>query len=238
MVSAEKNGPARLVVVDDHDLVRSGLKALLSGRPEFEVVGEAANGLGALALCRRVRPDLVLMDVRMPEMDGLAATREIKRQFGGDVSVLILTTYENEDYLLEALRAGAAGYVLKDAPEQQLLTAIRKLLDGEPTLNRSLSTKLLQRLATEVREPPAEPRPAQRKPRPADLPEPLTPRELEVLGLLALGHTNRKIAKELVISLGTAKNHVEHIRTKLGASDRTQAVVRALELEIISLPNR
>lgn len=222
--------PARLVVVDDHDLVRSGLKALLSAQEGLEVAGEAANGREALEVCRRLRPDLALMDVRMPEMDGLAATREIKRRFP-EISVLILTTYENEDYLLEAIRAGAAGYVLKDAPERNLITAIRKVLDGEPTLNRRMATELLRRLAAETEGPLLEPRTA-------DLPEPLTPRELEVLRLLALGHTNRKIAGELVISLGTAKNHVEHIRQKLGASDRTQAVVRALEFGLITLPGR
>jgi DNA-binding NarL/FixJ family response regulator len=230
MVSTTTNRPARLVVVDDHDLVRSGLKALLSTQEGLTIVGEAANGREALDLCGRVRPDLVLMDVRMPDMDGLAATREIKLRFN-DVSVLILTTYENEDYLLEAIRAGAAGYVLKDASEQQLVTAIRRVLEGEPALNRDLATELLWRLATKAPE-----RLTEREP--ADLPEPLTPRELEVLRLLALGHTNRQVAKELVISLGTSKNHVEHIRVKLGASDRTQAVVRALELGLITLPAR
>jgi DNA-binding NarL/FixJ family response regulator len=230
MVSTTTNRPARIVVVDDHDLVRSGLKALLSTQEGLTIVGEAANGREALDLCGRVRPDLVLMDVRMPGMDGLAATREIKRRFN-DVSVLILTTYENEDYLLEAIRAGAAGYVLKDASEQQLVTAIRRVLEGEPALNRDLATELLWRLATKAPE-----RLTEREP--ADLPEPLTPRELEVLRLLALGHTNRQVAKELVISLGTSKNHVEHIRVKLGASDRTQAVVRALELGLITLPAR
>jgi DNA-binding NarL/FixJ family response regulator len=230
MVSTTTNRPARLVVVDDHDLVRSGLKALLSTQEGLTIVGEAANGREALDLCGRVRPDLVLMDVRMPEMDGLAATREIKRHFN-DVSVLILTTYENEDYLLEAIRAGAAGYVLKDASEQQLVTAIRRVLEGESALNRDLATELLWRLAKKAPEWLTEREPA-------DLPEPLTPRELEVLRLLALGHTNRQVAKELVISLGTSKNHVEHIRVKLGASDRTQAVVRALELGLITLPDR
>ena len=230
IVSTTTNTPARLVVVDDHELVRSGLRALLSTQKGLTVVGEAANGREALALCRRARPDLVLMDVRMPEMDGLAATREIKRRFN-EVSVLILTTYENEDYLLEAIRAGAAGYVLKDATEQQLVTAIRRVLEGESALNRKLATTLLQRLAMEAPE-----RLSKRVF--SDLPEPLTPRELEVLRLLALGHTNRQVAEELVISLGTAKNHVEHIRVKLGSSDRTQAVVRALELGLITLPAR
>lgn len=230
MAETGRSGPARLIVVDDHDLVRSGLKGLLSDQEDFEVVGEAANGREAVELCRLMRPDLVVMDVRMPEMDGLSATREIGRRFE-EVSVLLLTTYENEDYLLEAIRAGAAGYVLKDAPESQLINAIRKVLDGEPTLNRRLATELLRRLATEVRE--MSPTPKQ-----ADLPEPLTSRELEVLRLLALGYTNRQIAKDLVISLGTVKNHVEHIRAKLGVSDRTQAVVRALEYGIITLPMR
>lgn len=230
MADSGRSGPARLIVVDDHDLVRSGLKGLLSDQEDFEVVGEAANGREAVELCRQMRPDLVVMDVRMPEMDGLSATREIGRRFE-DVSVLLLTTYENEDYLLEAIRAGAAGYVLKDAPESQLINAIRKVLDGEPTLNRRLATELLRRLANEVRDV----FPMQK---PADLPEPLTSRELEVLRLLALGHTNRQIAEELVISLGTVKNHVEHVRAKLGVSDRTQAVVKALEHGIITLPMR
>lgn len=230
MAEAAVNVPARLVLVDDHDLVRSGLKAMLSDQEDFEVIGEATNGREAVELCRLMRPDLVVMDVRMPEMDGLSATREIGQRFD-DVSVLLLTTYENEDYLLEAIRAGAAGFVLKDASESQLITAIRKVLEGEPTLNRRLATELLKRLATEARDPSPQPKPA-------DLPEPLTSRELEVLRLLALGRTNRRIAAELVISLGTVKNHVEHIRAKLGVSDRTQAVVRALEYGIITLPLR
>ena len=145
--------------------------------------------------------------------------------------MLILTTYENEDYLLEAIRAGAAGYVLKDAPEEQLITAIRKALEGESTMSRKLATSLLQRLANET--PKYSPEPAA-----VDLQDPLTPRELEVLQLLALGHTNPQIGKELVISLGTVKNHVEHIRAKLETSDRTQSVVRALELGLITLPSR
>jgi len=230
MFDVERDGPARLVVVDDHNLVRSGLRRLLNDQEGFEVVGEGANGREAVELCRLLRPNLVVMDVRMPEMDGLSATREIGRRFA-DVSVLLLTTYENEDYLLEAIRAGAAGYVLKDAPESQLINAIRKALDGEPTLNRRLATELLRRLANEVRDV----LPMQK---PTDLPEPLTSRELEVLRLLALGYTNRQIAEELVISLGTVKNHVEHIRAKLGVSDRTQAVVKALEHRIITLPMR
>ena len=191
---------------------------MLLGEQDLEVVGEATDGHEALDLCGRLRPDLVLMDVRMPRVDGLAATRSIKRIHPG-ISVLILTMHENEDYLLEAVRAGAAGYVLKDAPETELVTAIRKVLDGETTLNRSLATGLLQRLANETSGSIQ----SRRKLGRAEAPQPLTPRELEVLELVALGRTNREIASDFVISVGTVKNHVEHIIAKLRASDRTQA---------------
>lgn len=228
MVDSVRPQPARLLIVDDHNLVRSGFRALLSGYEEFEIVGEAANGREALVLCGRLNPDLILMDVRMPEMDGLEATREIRRRFC-DIRVLILTTHESEDYLLEAIRAGAAGYVLKDAPEKQLVVAIRKVLEGECALNRNLATKLLGRLAVETQKTALEPDAA-------GLLEPLTPRELEVLQLMAHGYTNRKIAEELVVSLSTVKNHVERVLAKLGTSDRTRAVVRAIELGIVKLP--
>jgi two-component system, NarL family, response regulator DegU len=225
--------PHRLVIVDDHDFVRSGIKVMLAGEPDLEIVGEAEDGQEALALCGRERPDLALMDVRMPGMDGLAATRSIKRSYPR-VSVLILTMHENEDYLFEAIRSGAAGYVLKDAPQNELVTAIRKVLEGETALNRKLATGLLRRLANDVygatmsRRGSGAEHPAQ----------PLTPRELEVLEHVALGKTNKEIAEEFVISVGTVKNHVEHIIAKLGASDRTQAVVQALELGLIGFPER
>lgn len=229
-------GAARLVIVDDHELVRAGLRAMLSAEPDFEIVGEASDGAEALELCRELTPDLVLMDVRMPRMDGLAATREVKQHLSR-VSVLILTVHENQDYMLEAIRAGASGYVLKDAPREQLTTAIRKVLSGESTLNRNLATQLIQRLAFEVYEW-EEPSSANPPPDPerAAILESLTTREREVLELLALGHTNRKIAQTLFISVGTVKNHVEHIFAKLGVSDRTQAVVRAFEFRIITPP--
>ena len=222
---------ARLVIVDDQDFVRASIKLLLSGEHDLEVVGEAANGREALKLCHRTRPDLALMDVRMPEMDGLATTRAIKRRYP-EVSVLILTMHEKQDYLLEAIRAGAAGYVLKDAPERELITAVRKVLEGETTLNRDLATRLLRRLAQETRGSPgglAELGRAQ----PTQL---VTPRELQILELLAQGKTNRDIARDFVISTATVKRHVENITAKLEASDRTQAVVRALELGLITLP--
>lgn len=224
---------ARLVIADDHDFVRSGVRAMLSGEPGLTVVGEAADGQEALELCGRVRPDLVLMDVRMPRMDGLSATRSIKRGFP-KISVVMLTMHESEDYLLEAIKVGAAGYVLKDAPQQALVTAVRKVIEGETALNRELATGLLRRLAKDAQSPTE----AQKRTRRAPPTQPLTPRELEVLGLMALGQTNREIAGEFVLSVGTVKNHVEHIIQKLEASDRTQAVVRSLEIGLIDFPRQ
>jgi DNA-binding NarL/FixJ family response regulator len=165
---------------------------MLSGEADLEIVGVAVDGQEALELCGRERPDLVLMDVRMPRMDGLTATRSIKRSFP-EISVLILTMHENEDYLLEAVKAGAAGYVLKDAPQQELVTAIRKVLEGETTLNRRLATGLLKRLAHDARGAAAPRTEAGR----SGLAHPLTARELEVLQHLALGQTNREIAEDL-----------------------------------------
>ena len=223
--------PARLIVTDDHELVRNGLQRMLAREQDLEVVGEAANGREALELCRRVRPDLVLMDVRMPEMDGLAATRAIKEE-QPSTSVLILTTHENPDYLFEALKAGAAGYVLKDVPKRELISAIRGVLSGESALNQELAARLIQRLASEDRrEAESPPEPKKRQESSLEL---LTPRELEILRELARGLTNPDIARNLVISRGTVKIHVQHIISKLGVSDRTQAVVRALDLGLLS----
>jgi DNA-binding NarL/FixJ family response regulator len=219
----------RLAIIDDQDLAREGLKDMLLDEPDIEVVGEAANGREALLLCSRLHPDLLLMDVRMPEMDGLAATREVKQRYPL-VSVLMVTMHENPDYLLEAMKAGAAGYVLKDAPEEEVIDAVRRVREGESPLDSELAARLIRRLATEGQE-----RGRERSVHDEAILERLTPRELEVLGLMKQGLSNREIAQELVISLGTAKNHVEHIITKLGTSDRTQAVVRALELGILGL---
>ena len=222
----------RLAIVDDHELARASLQNMLSDEPDIEVVGEAANGREALLLCSRLRPDLVLMDVRMPEMDGLAATRELKRRYP-QIGVIMLTMHENPDYLFEALKAGAAGYVLKDAPQEAVVEAVRQVREGESPLDTQLAARLLRRLAAEGERrgflTGAEDRrggfPAQA----------LTRRESEVLGLMKLGKSNRQIAEELAISPGTAKNHVEHIIAKLGVSDRTQAVVKGLELGILGL---
>jgi len=213
--------PARLAIVDDHDLARAGLRGMIAGERGLEIVGEAVNGRQALALCRRLRPDLVLMDVRMPDLDGLVATRAIKQECPG-TSVILVTMHENADYLLEAIKAGAAGYVLKGATKRELVSAVRRVLAGESVLEPDLTSQLLRRLASEPRRdaPP--------------LLQPLTPREREVLRLVARGYTNQEIATELTLSLSTVKTHLEHIIAKLGVSDRTQAAVRAAELGLLS----
>jgi DNA-binding NarL/FixJ family response regulator len=228
----KRSTPARLVLVDDHHLLRRGFRSLLAGEPDLEVIGEASNGREAIELCQRLHPDFVLMDVRMPEMDGLAATREIKHEHP-NIAVLIMSMHENTDYLLEALDAGAAGYVLKDTPAERLISAVRRTLNGESPLNQELAAQLLRRLADERKREPSPKRPEPREsPR-----EPLTPRELEVLGLLATGQTNQQIARTLVISKGTVKVHVERIIRKLNVSDRTQAAVRAIEMGLL-IPKR
>lgn len=219
----------RLAIVDDHELAREGLQDMLVDEPDIEVVGEAADGREAVVLCSRLQPDLVLMDVRMPDMDGLAATREIKRRYPR-TSVLMITMHENPDYLLEALKAGASGYVLKDAPQQEIITAIWQVRSGESPLDPQLAARLLRRLTTTTGKE------SQGLPgRSHGSVEPLSLRELEVLGLVRLGRTNRQIASELNISVGTVRWHVENMITKLGVSDRTQAVVKALELELLEL---
>lgn len=232
-----RSGTARLVIADDHDLVRDGLHLVLSREPDLEVVGEASDGREAVEICRRLSPDMVLMDVRMPDMDGLEATREIKAE-QPSVSVLIVTTYENPDYLFEAVKAGAAGYVLKDASKGELVNAVRRVLGGESPFDQDLAARLLQRLAVESPLPP-EPSPepsarlSVRPNREVWRTGGLTPRELEVLELLAQGKSNPDIAVDLVISRATVKVHVERIIRKLGVSDRTQAVVRGIEMGLI-----
>jgi DNA-binding NarL/FixJ family response regulator len=239
-----------LLIVDDHDAVRASMRDMLSVDPDLRIIAEAANGREAVELCRRVRPDLVLMDVRMPRMDGLKATRAIKQE-NPRTSVLMVTMHENPNFLLEALDAGAAGYVLKDASADQLIDIVRKTLNGESPLDQELAARLLRRLvderkrdlASEPLKPRQTPRGVRRsaeealpEPRHAEVPQPVTTREIEVLELMALGRTNREIAQAFVISPGTAKRHVENIIAKLGVSDRTQAAIRALELGIIPFP--
>ncbi len=218
--------PSRIVVVDDHPLFRSALGRMLDAQSDLEVVGEASDGQEAVALCRRLRPELVLMDVRMPRMDGLEATRAIKGELPRTI-VLVLTALEDPNHLSEALRAGAAGYVLKSAPVAQIIAAVRKVLIGESPLDQEIATRLLMRLAQEApREEGAR--------EGASLPRSLSPRETEVLRLTAQGRTNQQIARALLISVSTVKKHVQSIISKLGVSDRTQAAVRAVELGVLT----
>ena len=222
--------PARILIADDHDLVREGLRAVLSGEADLEVVGEATDGQEAVEMCRSLKPDLVLMDVRMPKSDGLEATREIKEEMPG-VSVVMVTMHENPDYLLEAIRVGAAGYILKDAEGERLVGAVRRTLNGESPLAQELAMQLLMRMVGDTPEDgPSSPEADKRQ---ESIPSGITLREVEVLRLLAQGRTNPEIAQELGISRGTVKIHVQHIIAKLGVSDRTQAAVRAIEVGLL-----
>src|SRR5215203_5659974 len=218
--------PSTLVIVDDHPLFRAAIRQMLGQWPDLEVVGEASDGCESLELCRRLHPELVLMDLSMPNMDGFEATREIKQESPSTI-VLALTAFEEPEYLLKALRAGASGYVLKQMGSQQIVGAIRRVLEGDSPLNQEVAMQLLIRLIGEMKHKESEPRPL--------LPIPLSPREMEVLKLLARGQRNQQIADNLFISMSTVKNHVHHIIEKLGASDRVQAVILAIEYDLISL---
>jgi DNA-binding NarL/FixJ family response regulator len=222
-VKPSKQPTRRLIIADDHELARAGLRSIFQNEAGFEIVGEAINGRQAVDLCNRLNPDLILLDVQMPEMDGMAATRAIKAA-RPSVCVIIVSMHESAEYLLEALRAGAAGYLLKEATRREMITTVRQVLRGETILNGDMAVRALQRLARDV---PSMPEP---------LLQPLTPRESEVLQHIAKGETNREIATALTIAPGTVKIHVERIIAKLGVSDRTQAAVRAIELGLHKLP--
>ena len=229
--------PARILIADDHELVRHGIKHMLGYEKDMEVVGEASNGREVVELCRRLKPDLVLMDVRMPEMNGLEAIRAIKAE-QPEVSVLVISVYRNLDYLLEAIEVGAAGYILKDAPNRRLINAMQRALDGQSPLNQELALQLIRHLASKTAQPVERP-PAPEGGDSASTPPPNTlrpPRELEVLRLLVQGKTNQEIAEDLLISRATVKVHVQHIIAKLGVSDRTQAIVRAFKVGLMHPP--
>ena len=236
-------GPSRILIADDHPLFRCAIRQTLERHSDFEVVAEAASGQQALELCRRLRPQLVLMDLRMPEMDGVAATHAIKKELP-ETLVLILTAVDESRDLSDSLEAGAAGYILKDAPSAQITQAVLRVLAGESVLNGELAMRLLMSLMNRgshkeagdrTRRPPdsstAERPPGERGSRSNS--DTLSPREIEVLELVVRGQTNQQISCTLSISVSTVKRHVRHISAKLEVSDRVQAAVRAVELGLL-----
>ena len=211
-----------VLVVDDHQVVREGIRGMLSTDNGIRVVGEAATGREALEVARKLRPRVVLMDIQMPDMDGLTATRTVKEELP-TISVLMFTVHDDPNYLFEAVKCGAAGYVLKDSSRDELIQAIYTVAGGGSLLDPSLTSQLLRRLASEVKPSSAAGAPVER----------LTRREMEVLQLVAQGLTNKEIADRLVVSVETVKTHITHIMDKLEASDRTQAAVRAVALGLL-----
>ncbi len=223
MTSSSKiQSPAiRVLIVDDQALFREGLRTLLSVQADIDVVGEAGDGIEAIQECARLKPDVVLMDMLMPRLDGVETTRRLHAEHT-DCRVIILTTFDDDEYVFDGLRAGALGYLLKDAPSEKLLEAIRAAARGESFLQPSVAAKVVAEFSRLADHPPGE-----------ELIEPLSEREREVLQLLSSGASNREIAEALVIAQGTVKNHVTSILGKLGVRDRTQAAIKARELGLI-----
>jgi DNA-binding NarL/FixJ family response regulator len=209
-------GPIRLLVADDHPVVRDGLRAMLATQPDMELVGEAATGTQAVERARALRPDVVLMDLQMPELDGPAAITTLQEQ-APQVRVLVLTTFGTDADITRAVEAGATGYLLKDAPREQLFAAIRAAARGEAVLSPSVATRVLGRMRAPVEEA-------------------LSPRELEILGAVARGLSNKDIGRQLYVSEATVKTHLLRVFGKLGVDDRTAAVTVALKRGIIRLP--
>jgi DNA-binding NarL/FixJ family response regulator len=209
----------KILIVDDQSLVRAGFRLVLENHDDLEVIGEASNGNQAIDSTQRLDPDVVLMDIRMPELDGIAATRVITERH--HARVLVLTTYDLDEYVYDALQAGASGFLLKDTPPAQLVDGIRAVANGEALLAPTVTRRLIEEFARIAR-----------RTRPPELDE-LTPRELEVLKLVARGLSNAEIAAELVVSETTIKTHVTHVLTKLNLRDRVQAVVLAYESGLV-----
>jgi len=215
--------PITVLVADDQRLVRSGLRAILEAEPDIRVVAEAGDGRQAVDLVGRHHPAVALLDIRMPDLDGLHAAREVIARHPG-TRVVILTTFDADDYVYEALRAGASGFLLKDAPSDQLVTAIRCASVGDALIDPTVTRRLISRFATAVR-------PSTKSP---ERLRSLTPRELDVLRLVARGLSNNEIARELVVEENTVKTHVSRILTKLQLRDRVQAVVVAYETGLVT----
>jgi DNA-binding NarL/FixJ family response regulator len=213
----------RVLLADDQSLVRAGFRALLDAQPDIEVAGEASDGAEAVGKVRELRPDVVLMDIRMPLLDGLAATRRITEDSTlRDVRVVMLTTFELDEYVFEAIRSGASGFLVKDTEPEELLRAVRAVVDGDALLSPGVTRRLIAEFAARSKEPAAE----------GVLAE-LTEREREVMALVGIGLSNAEIARRLVVSPLTAKTHVSRTMVKLGARDRAQLVVLAYESGLV-----
>jgi NarL family two-component system response regulator LiaR len=212
----------RVLICDDQAIARHGLQMILASAPDLHVAGQAEDGQEALDLIPRLEPDVVLMDLKMPRMNGVQATREIRRLFP-QVQVLVLTTYDADEWVFDAIRAGANGYILKDTPPAQLLTAVRNAAEGQTPVDPNIAGKLFKSFAE---------RPT---PQPDHLVEPLSEREIEIVRLMAGGLTNAEIGSELYLSEGTIRNYISTILAKLGVKDRTQAVVTAIRYGLIDV---
>ncbi|MEV7340992.1 response regulator transcription factor [Streptomyces sp. NPDC093544] len=213
----------RVLLADDQLLVRAGFKALLDAQPDIEVAGEAADGEEALRQVRQLRPDVVLMDIRMPRLDGLAATRRVTDDADlRDVKVVMLTTFELDEYVFEAIRSGASGFLVKDTEPEELLRAVRAVVEGDALLSPGVTRRLIAEFAARSKEPAAVQSLAE-----------LTEREREVMALVGIGLSNDEIARRLVVSPLTAKTHVSRTMVKLGARDRAQLVVLAYESGLV-----
>jgi DNA-binding NarL/FixJ family response regulator len=215
----------RVLIVDDQSLVRAGFRMILESEEDVEVVGEAADGAEAIAAAEELSPDVILMDVRMPNVDGLEATRRLLEGKDEGPRVLILTTFDLDEYVYEALKVGASGFLLKDTPPEQLVEAIHVVANGDALLSPVITRRVIEEF---VRRPPDSLR------KPADTLQELTPRELEILRFVARGLSNAEIAKEAFVSETTVKTHVAHILLKLRLRDRVQAVVFAYENGVVS----
>ena len=214
----------RVLLVDDHAMLRAGFRAILGSQPDIEVVGEAATGAEGVELARRLQPDVITMDVQMPDMDGIEATRRIVADPAITASIAIVTTFDRDEYLFQALDAGAGGFLLKNAGPEELITAVRALAAGDGILAPEVTRRVLARFSASPVTAPAAQAP---QPRSDVLAEPLTDRETEVLALMADARSNAEIASELFIGEATVKTHVSRVLQKLGARDRVQAIVLA-----------